>query len=131
MKLSSGIYEQIVNKELKAELDKIKDDFKYLNNIDKAEISSRLSEYISKITKKLLETIKGKDEKEKQGKQVEFANKIIKFICKDDDFYLDPEGVELLSLIENDQVLKEGVKADSLIRPETSLVRSSLFTNSK
>lgn len=130
MKLSSGIYEQIVNKELKAELDKIKDDFKYLNNIDKAEISSRLSEYISKITKKLLETIKGKDEKEKQGKQVEFANKIIKFICKDDDFYLDPEGVELLSLIENDQVLKEGVKADSLIRPETSLVRSSLFTNS-
>lgn len=46
MKLSSGIYEQIVNKELKAELDKIKDDFKYLNNIDKAEISSRLSEYI-------------------------------------------------------------------------------------
>lgn len=130
MKLSSGIYEQIVNKELKAELDKIKDDFKYLNNIDKAEISSRLSEYISKITKKLLETIKGKDEKEKQGKQVEFANKIIKFICKDDDFYLDPEGVELLSLIENDQVLKEGVKADSLIRPETSLVKSSLFTNS-
>lgn len=130
MKLSSGIYEQIVNKKLKAELDKIKDDFKYLNNIDKAEISSRLSEYISKITKKLLETIKGKDEKEKQGKQVEFANKIIKFICKDDDFYLDPEGVELLSLIENDQVLKEGVKADSLIRPETSLVKSSLFTNS-
>lgn len=130
MKLSSGIYEQIVNKELKAELDKIKDDFKYLNNIDKAEISSRLSEYISKITKKLLETIKGKDEKEKQGKQVEFANKIIKFICKDDDFYLDPEGVELLSLIENDQVLKEGVKADSLIRPETSLVKSSIFTNS-
>lgn len=130
MKLSSGIYEQIVNKELRAELDKIKDDFKYLNNIDKAEISSRLSEYISKITKKLLETIKGKDEKEKQGKQVEFANKIIKFICKDDDFYLDPEGVELLSLIENDQVLKEGVKADSLIRPETSLVKSSLFTNS-
>ena len=130
MKLSSGIYEQIVNKELKAELDKIKDDFKYLNNIDKAEISSRLSEYISKITKKLLETIKGKDEKEKQGKQVEFANKIIKFIWKDDDFYLDPEGVELLSLIENDQVLKEGVKADSLIRPETSLVKSSLFTNS-
>lgn len=77
-----------------------------------------------------MKQLKEKTKKEKQGKQVEFANKIIKFICKDDDFYLDPEGVELLSLIENDQVLKEGVKADSLIRPETSLVKSSLFTNS-
>lgn len=86
MKLSSGIYEQIVNKELKDELDKIKDDFKYLSKINKAETTSRLSEYISKITKKLLESIKGKDEEEKQGKQVEFANKIIEYICKDDDF---------------------------------------------
>lgn len=135
MKLSSGIYEQIVNKELKDELDKIKDDFKYLSKINKAETTSRLSEYISKITKKLLESIKGKDEDEKQGKQVEFANKIIEYICKDDDFYskrasLDSNGVELLSLIENDQVLKGDVKASSLIRPETSLVKSSLFTNS-
>ncbi len=135
MKLSSGIYEQIVNKELKDELDKIKDDFKYLSKINKAETTSILSEYISKITKKLLESIKGKDEEEKQGKQVEFANKIIEYICKDDDFYskrasLDSNGVELLSLIENDQVLKGDVKASSLIRPETSLVKSSLFTNS-
>lgn len=43
---------------------------------------------------------------------------------------LDSNGVELLSLIENDQVLKGDVKASSLIRPETSLVKSSLFTNS-
>ena len=52
--LKPGLYEQVINKEIKNEISSIPDELKDSKPIDKAEASGVLTSYISEIIKKCL-----------------------------------------------------------------------------
>lgn len=56
--LKSGIYEQLINKELGKQLDVEADRLKYTARIDEAEAAKILTKYISEVIEKELEHVK-------------------------------------------------------------------------
>ena len=50
--LKQGLYEQVVNKEMKEELNGLSDAEKHIEKIDSAEASSILTQYLSEVVRK-------------------------------------------------------------------------------
>ena len=50
--LKQGLYEQVVNKEMKEELISLSDAEKYVEKIDSAEAASVLTQYLSEVVRK-------------------------------------------------------------------------------
>ena len=131
--LHSGLYEQVINKRLNAELSKIPDACKAVASIDKAEASKVLAQYLSNIVQKGLEDVS-------EGNngilaQVNLANRIISVIrdisneSDYDDLRVMQSAETLLALMaKDDPRLILGKTASDMSRPETSLAQSSLFT---
>ncbi|MDO4961648.1 MAG: DUF3427 domain-containing protein [Eubacteriales bacterium] len=134
--IHSGIYEQLVNKQLKEELNQIPEDRKSIEKVDEAEASSIISDYVSKILKKGLDDVlsAGGD----IANQIDLANEIVEIVKRQtaveevDDLKLESPANQLMALInERDPSLAVGKTAKDMPRPETSIARSSLFTNAK
>lgn len=126
MMLQNGLYEQIINKGLEEELSQ-SDQFIDTAPIDTAEAAKVLAKYIAELTEKGLLQIQdhGGDVQE----QIALANRLIRIIRSDDDFEMDRESVseraeQLLALADR----KSMAVRKSVIRPETSIAQSSLFT---
>ena len=129
--LHDGLYEQIINKSLDAELAST-DKLATTAPIDSAEASKVLAKYIAEVVEKGLDNIV--DNGGDVNSQVALANRIISTIISEtketdfDEMSVAERAEQLLALFgrkNNILSLDEKVIA---IRPETSIAQSSLFT---
>lgn len=129
--LHDGLYEQIINKGLDAELSTM-DKLCQTAPIDEGESSKVLAKYISQIIEKGLDNVR--DHGGNLSAQVDLVNKIVTTIInetKEADFdamAVAKRAEQLLALFDRkDNILALTDKAE-IVRPETSIAQSSLFT---
>jgi superfamily II DNA or RNA helicase len=135
--MQEGIYEQLINKKIKAELDELPDIFAVeKEGIDEAEARVLLSSYISSVTRNALSHIRdGGNKEDALLKQIQICNEIIDVLhqkLKDEDFAglkLD-EHAEILTSVYKTINTAQSLKKKKGIRPVTPLTQSSLFTGS-
>lgn len=129
--LHDGLYEQIINKEIDTEL-AVTDKLTNTAAIDSAEASKALSEYISEVVLRGLENIK--DNGGDINSQVNLANKIIKTIINEtkeadfDTLSVAERAEQLLAVFEKKNNIIAFDEKAKIIRPESSIAQSSLFT---
>ena len=131
--LPPGLYEQVINTALNRELSEIPDARKSVAPLDKAEASKVLAQYLADVVQKGLDNVL--DNGGDISTQISLANKIVDLIqntTQEADFAtlsVDQRAEQLLALLrEQDPRLAVGKTAADLIRPETSIAQSSLFT---
>lgn len=129
--LHDGLYEQIINKGLETELGST-DRLSTTAPIDRAEASKVLAKYIADVVEKGLDNIV--DNGGDVNSQVALANSIISTIInetKENDFdkmSIAERAEQLLALFDKkNNILALDAKAE-IVRPETSIAQSSLFT---
>lgn len=130
--LKDGLYEQVINNKLNSELAKCTDKLSKTASIDKAESSKVLAKYMTEVVEKGLENIidNGGD----ISLQVDLVNKLVSVIgneTKETDFSqmsVAERAEQLLSLFDKKNSLQALDKKAEIIRPETSIAQSSLFT---
>jgi len=133
MMLYPGLYEQVINREIKDELKTLSDALKSTARIDETEASKVLSQYLLNIVKRGLDNVIDNDGD--VTKQVELVNEIVRVVERsvNDEMFsalaVDEAAEQLLALLKtNDPLLSAGKAAKYLTRPETSIAQSSLFT---
>lgn len=129
--LHDGLYEQIINKGLETELDAM-DKLSTTAPIDSAEASKVLAKYIAEVVEKGLDNVV--DNGGDVNSQVALANRIISTIINEtkengfDEMSVAERAEQLLALFDKkNNILALDEKAE-IIRPETSIAQSSLFT---
>lgn len=129
--LKDGLYEQVINQSLDTEL-ATTDKLSQTAPIDSAEASKVLSKYIAEVVEKGLDNLidNGGD----ISSQVQLANRIVATVMsetKEDDFgemSVAKRAGQLLALFDKrNSILALDEKA-KIVRPETSIAQSSLFT---
>ena len=129
--LESGLYEQVINKQIEKALEET-DLLKLIAPIDAAEASKVLSDYLADIIEKSLENAR-----EKSGgleNQIALTNKLVSLIETEmqdhviNDFQIDDKAQQLLALLDPTNSIYALNKKAEIVRPETSLAISSLFT---
>ena len=131
--LPNGLYEQIINKAIEAELAK-GDKLLRTGKIDDAEASKVLSSYVAEIVEQSLEYLK--DRGYDTSKQIDFVNKIIETtvsnsISANDELTVSDRAEQLLAVIEKKNNINALDAKAEVVRPVTSLARSSIFTGAK
>lgn len=130
--LRPGIYEQLINHRLARELDQLPENQKATASIDQAEASSVLSQYVADVVRKALERMH--DGRSELPEQVALVNQLVALAGEAaeediDGLSVDERAQQLLALLgEKDPRIALGKSARDVIRPETSLAQSSLFT---
>ena len=129
--LHDGLYEQIINKELETELG-LTDKLSTTAPIDSAEASKVLAKYIAEVVEKGLDNVA--DNGGDVNSQVALANRIISTIInetKENDFAemsVAERAEQLLALFDKKNSILALDERAAIIRPETSIAQSSLFT---
>ena len=129
--LHDGLYEQVINKGIDSELSTM-EKHTQAEKIDAAEAAKTLSEYISEVVLRGLENIK--DNGGSLDNQVNLANKIINTIIqetKESDFdtlSVAERAEQLFAVFEKKNNIIAFDEKAKIIRPETSIAQSSLFT---
>lgn len=127
--LKPGLYEQVINKDISEKLD-TSEQIIDKRDIDKAEAPQILSGYLSEIIEKGLSRF-GSDDIEKK---LELANKIVKAITETtgdsefDGMSLEERAEQLLAVAEMKNNADSVKNKITMLRPETSMATSSLFT---
>lgn len=127
-----GLYEQVIDRRLAEELDRLPENLKATAAIDPAEASLVLSQYVGEVVHRVLDRIQ--NGKPSLTDQVALVNQLLAIAgnASDDsvtDISVDERAEQLLALIgEKDPLLALGKSAKDVIRPETSMAQSSLFT---
>ncbi len=130
--LQTGLYEQVINMALGKELDDASDKLCSTAPIDDAEASQVLAKYVTEIITKGLDNVK--DNGGDLFRQVEFANKIVSLIRSEtaesyfDGLRVDSRAEQLLALIDKKNSRFAVNEKAEIVRPQTSLAQSSLFT---
>ncbi|WP_449354839.1 DUF3427 domain-containing protein [Virgibacillus natechei] len=137
--LKQGLYEEIINKELKQELLELDEEAFEIEkgNLDVEEARKFLASYISRVTRKALNFIRDSesDGKEALLKQINACNRIIAILSNE----LDDQSFKQLQIDEAAEVLQaihtklnsvRSIQKEKTIRPVTSIAESSLFTGS-
>lgn len=129
--LFDGLYEQVISRELDSEL-AATDKLSQTAPIDSAEAAKILSKYVAEIVEKGLENVK--DNGGDLSSQVELVNRIVSTIKSEthepefDSQSVAQRAEQLLALMDKqNNVLAVNEKAE-IVRPETSIAMSSLFT---
>lgn len=129
--LFDGLYEQVISRELDSELAST-DKLSQTAPIDSAEASKILSKYVAEIVEKGLENVK--DNGGDLSSQVELVNRIVSTITSEihepefDSQSVAQRAEQLLALMDKqNNILAVNEKAE-IVRPETSIAMSSLFT---
>lgn len=132
--LTPGLYEQVISKALAQAIDEDSENYIETLPIDNAEASKILSRYVTEIIEKSLDNVK--DQGGDLQAQVDVTNKIVQILAAatgDDEYDLlsvDARSQQLMALLSKQNsvyALQEKIK---IIRPETSIAQSSLFTGS-
>ena len=129
--LNSGLYEQIINKAIDTELAST-DKLSQTAPIDTAEASKVLAKYVAEVVERGLENLKdnGGDLKS----QVALANRIVSTIMSEtqeadfETLSVADRAEQLLALFERQNSIWAVDEKAQVIRPETSIAQSSLFT---
>ena len=131
--LHPGLYEQVINNTLNSELSEVPEVRKSTAPIDTAEASKVLAQYLTDVVQKGLENVQ--DNVGGIEAQIQLANEIVSTIqttTHEPNFALlgvDQRAEQLLALLrDNDPRLAAGKSAKEMVRPETSIAQSSLFT---
>lgn len=137
--VKEGIYEEIINSQLKRELSSLKLDTYEIGKetIDVEEARKLLSTYISSVTRKALRFVREteKDDNLALLEQIKTCNSIIKTLSE----CLDEEEFQSLKIEEDGEVLThiyskinsvKSIRKQNIARPVTSISQSSLFTGS-
>lgn len=131
--LHPGLYEQVINNTLNSELLEVPEVRKSTAPIDAAETSKVLAQYLTDVVQKGLENVQ--DNGGGIEAQIQLANEIVSTIqttTHEPNFALlgvDQRAEQLLALLrDNDPRLAAGKSAKEMVRPETSIAQSSLFT---
>lgn len=128
--LKDGLYEQVINESLQKDIDESVDKFSEIKEIDKAESSKILSQYITDIIEKGLNYISD----DNLSDRVSLINKIVSVIKEEtededfDSFSVNSKAEQLLSVFDKKNSVKSINNKVKTIRPETSIAQSSLFT---
>ncbi len=134
--LKDGLYEQLINNSLREEIsscDPEKIDIR-TSNFDGEDSPEILSRYVASVLKDHLSRIgeSNKSEKEVQiQRQLEATNRILSAIQASSESLLPLEGKQLHSVFHRENSILAIEKKASIVRPETSLVDSSLFTGAE
>ena len=125
--LHPGLYEQLINRALRQELDSIPPERKSVMPVDPAEAAEVLSRYIAEAAKRALSGMaEGRGD---VADQVALANRLIGLLPEMDGQGIDERAEQLMALLaEQDPALALGRTASDVVRPETSIAQSSLFT---
>lgn len=129
--LKDGLYEQIINKGLETELSAT-DKLSVTAPVDSAEASGVLAKYIAEVVKKSLDNVA--DNGGDINSQVALANRIISTAIIENDGETSDEmtvaesAEQLLALFEKKNSVLSINENIEIIRPETSIAQSSLFT---
>lgn len=130
--LKQGLYEQVINKELRRKLDAAVDRLKIMGPIDKAEASKVLAKYIAEIIQDGLDNVRDNGE-DLQG-QINFINKIVATIidvtgeAAFGESSIDQRAEQLLAVFDKKNNIYAINERAEVVRPQTSLAQSSLFT---
>lgn len=129
--LHDGLYEQIINKGLETELSTT-DKLSTTAPIDSAEASKVLAKYIAEVVEKGLDNVA--DNGGDVSSQVALANRIISTIIHEtkenelDEMTVTERAEQLLALFDKKNSILSLDEKAAIIRPETSIAQSSLFT---
>lgn len=129
--LKDGLYEQIINKSLDAEL-ATTDKLSTTAPIDSAEASKVLAKYIAEVVEKGLDNVA--DNGGDVSSQMALANRIISTIINEtkengfDEMSVAERAEQLLALFDKKNSILALDEKAQIIRPETSIAQSSLFT---
>ena len=129
--LKDGLYEQIINKSLDAEL-ATTDKLSTTAPIDSAEASKVLAKYIAEVVEQGLDNLV--DNGGDVSSQVALANRIISTIINEtkengfDEMSVAERAEQLLALFDKKNSILALDEKAQIIRPETSIAQSSLFT---
>lgn len=129
--LKNGLYEQVINRSLENEL-VVTDKLIQTDAIDPAEAAKVLAQYISGVVEKGLQNVR--DNGGDVSSQVELVNKIISSVASEtqeigfDSMSVAERAEMLLALIERKNSIQALNEKAEIIRPETSIAQSSLFT---
>lgn len=129
--LHDGLYEQIINKGLETELSST-DKLSTTAPIDSAEASKVLAKYIAEVVEKGLDNVA--DNGGDVSSQVALANRIISTIIHEtkenglDEMTVAERAEQLLALFDKKNSILSLDEKAAIIRPETSIAQSSLFT---
>ena len=129
--LQNGLYEQIINKGLDIELSTA-DKLSQTAPIDSAEASKVLSKYVAEIVEKGLDNVK--DNGGDLVNQIELVNQIVTTITNEtkeadfDTLSVAERAEQLLALFDRQNSILALDEKAKIIRPETSIAQSSLFT---
>ena len=129
--LKDGLYEQVISKSLDNELAET-DKLIQTAAIDPAEAAKVLSKYISCVVEKGLQNVR--DNGGDVSSQVELVNKIISSVVSEtqetsfDSMSVAERAEMLLALMERKNNIHALNEKAEIIRPETSIAQSSLFT---
>lgn len=129
--LKDGLYEQIINKGLETELSST-NKLSATAPIDSAEASRVLAKYIAEVVEKGLDNVA--DNGGDVNSQVALANRIISTIINEtkenelDEMTVAERAEQLLALFDKKNSILAIDEKAAIIRPETSIAQSSLFT---
>ena len=129
--LRDGLYEQIINKTIDSELSSM-DKLSQTAPIDTAEASKVLAKYVAEVVERGLENLK--DNGGGLNSQVELVNRIVSTIMtetKEADFdtlSVAERAEQLLALFDRQNSIWAVNEKAQVVRPETSIAQSSLFT---
>ena len=130
--LHTGLYEQVINKKINDELTAAADKLQQTAPIDEAEASGVLAKYAAEIIEKGLDDLR--DNGGNLNDQVALTNKIVSLIQREttEDAYeslsVDQRAEQLLALLDRKNSIYSLHGKEEVIRPETSIAHSSLFT---
>lgn len=138
-KITEGLYEEVINKKLNEELESSIENYDIdKEKIDNEEASRILADYLTDVIKTGLDNIK--DDKKKNGieSQIDLINKVVSTVVKEtgngdlNSYSVENIGEQLLSIYKKKNnpgaVSKKKSDKFKVIRPETSIAKSSLFT---
>lgn len=130
--LKTGLYEEVISKDLGVQLDAQSDKLMKTATIDEAEASKILARYIAQIVEKGLDNLI--DNGGNIQTQIALTNKIVSTIKTAtreevfDGMSVDERAEQLLALLDKTNTIYALNEKAEIVRPVTSLSQSSLFT---
>jgi superfamily II DNA or RNA helicase len=134
--LKQGVYEQVINNEIQNELLKLDDQLIQKELIDPEEAPHIIAKYVSEIVKKGLESIKEKNS-DNLSSQIILANKMLATMKEHsglhwfEQYMIEESGKQLLAYYDRKNNIYGINDKNNIVRPETSIAYSSLFTGAK
>ncbi len=125
--LKPGIYEQIINKGISDELEARKSEIDpHMRPVDEAEAAGILSKYVKDIIEKDLAAVSEKGGGLKG--QIELVNRILSAANIGGTDMIEEDTEQLISIVNKKNSVYAVKGKTELVRPETSIASSSLFT---